>query len=177
MHAAYNRAIGEVSDNLATRRSGRDRGVAEDQLTPALSWSRASLTARWRSVRDEMHPWHRNVPIHAFRTGLDNAALALKNFSESRTGKRRGAKVGFPRFKNRHSRQAITFVELADSVDHRHWINPDTRTHVRLMLPQRAGPRVIPLRRSRAQTGTAHGGCGQSLSAALRAKPSPRAAR
>jgi len=40
--------------------------------------------------------------------------------------------------KNRHSRQAVTFIELADGVDHRHWINPGTREHVRLMLPQRA---------------------------------------
>jgi putative transposase len=138
MRAAYNWALAEVRYNLEVRRDERDRGVSEAELTPSLSWSRASLTARWREVRDEVHPWHRDVSIHAFRTGLDNAALALKNFSESRSGKRRGAKVGFPRFKNRHSRQAVTFVELAEGVDHRHWINPDTRAHVRLMLPQRA---------------------------------------
>ena len=138
MRAAYNWALGEVRDNLQTRRDQRARGVPEEELTPALSWSRASLTARWRQVREEVHPWHRDVSIHAFRSGLDNAALALKNFSESRSGKRRGPKVGFPRFKNRHSRQAVTLVELAEGVDHRHWINPDTRGHVRLMLPRRA---------------------------------------
>lgn len=138
MRAAYNWALEQAIDNLQVRRDERDRGVSEDELTPALSWSRASLTARWRQVRDEVHPWHRDVSIHAFRTGLDNAALALKNFSESRAGKRRGRKVGFPRFKNRHSRQAVTFVELADGVDHRHWINPSSHSHVRLMLPQRA---------------------------------------
>ncbi len=139
MRVAYNWALEQVADNLHVRRDERARGVPEGELTPALSWSRASLTAAWREVRDEVHPWHRDVSVHAFRTGLDNAALALKNFSESRTGKRRGAKVGFPRFKNRHCRQAVTFVEFADGVDHRHWINPDTRTHVRLMLPRRAG--------------------------------------
>jgi putative transposase len=138
MRVAYNWALGEVRDNLQVRAEERERGVPEAELTPALSWSRASLTARWREVRDEVHPWHRDVSVHAFRTGLDNAAAALRNFSGSRSGKRRGAKVGFPRFKNRHSRQAVTFVELADRVDHRHWINPDTRQHVRLMLPQRA---------------------------------------
>jgi len=139
MRAAYNWALAEVRDNLEVRRTERDRGVPEDELTPALSWSRESLIARWRQVRDEVHPWHRDVSIHAFRTGIDNAALALKNYSESRSSKRRGPKVGFPRFKNRHSRQAVTFVELADGVDHRHWIRPDTRVHVRLMLPRRAG--------------------------------------
>ena len=121
------------------RAAERERGVPEEDLTPALGWSRESLTAAWRAVRDEVHPWHRDVSSHAFRTGLDNAAAALKNYSESRSAKRRGARVGFPRFKNRHSRQAVTFVELAEGVDHRHWINPATRAHVRLMLPQRAG--------------------------------------
>lgn len=138
MRVAYNWAVEQVATNLEVRRDERARGVPDGELTPALSWSRESLTARWRQVRDYVHPWHRDVSIHAFRTGLDNAALALKNFSESRAGKRRGRRVGFPKFKNRHSRQAVTFVELADGIDHRHWINPDTRAHVRLMLPQRA---------------------------------------
>ena len=139
MRAAYNWAIEQAADNLEVRCSERERGVPEDEFTPALGWSRESLTSAWRAVRDEVHPWYPDVSIHAFRTGLDNAALALKNFSESRSGKRRGAKVGFPRFKNRHSRQAVTFVELAEGVDHRHWVNPGTREHVRLMLPRRAG--------------------------------------
>lgn len=139
MRAGYNWAIAEVRENLEVRRTERARGVPEDELTAALSWLRASLMARWRQVRDEVHPWWRDVSIHAFRSGIDNAALALKNFSESRSGKRRGRKVGCPRFKSRHSRQAVTFVELAEGVDHRHWIRPDTREHVRLMLPRRAG--------------------------------------
>jgi putative transposase len=149
MRKAYNWAIEQAADNLEVRRAERERGVAEGELTPALSWSRESLTARWREVRDEVHPWHRDVSIHAFRTGLDNAAQALRNFSESRSGKRGGAKVRFPRFKNRHSRQAVTFVELADGVDHRHWINPDTRSHVRLMLPRRAGDGTWERRQTR----------------------------
>ncbi len=139
MRAAYNWALVEVRDNLDVRRVERDRGVHEDELTLALLWSGFGLAKRWRAVRDEVHPWHRAVSIHAFETGLNNAALALENFSESRSGKRRGRRVGFPRFKNRHSRQAVTFVELADGIDHRHWINPGTREHVRLMLPRRAG--------------------------------------
>lgn len=138
MRVAYNWALEQVASNLKVRRAERERGVPDDELTPALGWSRESLISTWRAVRDEVHPWHRDVSIHAFRTGLDNAAGALKNFSESRSGKRRGRRVGFPRFKNRHSRQAVTFVELADGVDHRHWINADTRSHVRLMLPRRA---------------------------------------
>jgi putative transposase len=157
MRVAYNWALDQVRDNLEMRRDERDRGVPDDELTPALSWSRTSLTSRWREVRDVAHPWHSDVSIHAFRTGLDNAALAVKNWNESRTGRRRGPKVGFPRFKNRHSRQAVTFVELAEHVDHRHWINPDTREHVRLMLPQRAGEGTWERRHTRPQSEQAAG--------------------
>ena len=157
MRVAYNWALEQVVYNLEVRRSERVRGVSEDALTPALSWSRASLTAQWREVRDDVHPWHRDVSIHAFRTGLDNAALALKNFSDSRSGKRRGRTVGFPRWKNRHSRQAVTFVELADHVDHNYWIRPDTRAHVRLMLPQRAGDGTWERRHTRPKAEQAAG--------------------
>ena len=138
MRVAYNWDLEQAVDNLAVCRDERQRGIPEDELTPALSWSQASLTARWRQARDDVHPWHTDVSIHAFRSGLDNAVLALKNLSESKSGKRRGQRVGFPRFKDRHSRQAVTFVELAEGVDHRHWTNPTTRSHVRLMLPQHA---------------------------------------
>ena len=37
----------------------------------------------------------------AFSAGLDQLARALKNFSDSRKGKRKGRRVGFPRFKKR----------------------------------------------------------------------------
>ena len=87
MRAAYNWALAEVRDNLEVRRAERDRGVPEDELTPALSWTAFSIAKRWRAVRDDIHPWHRDVSIHAFRTGLDNAANALKNYSESRSGR------------------------------------------------------------------------------------------
>ncbi len=157
MRAAYNWALAEVRDNLEVRRAERDRGVPEDELTPALSWTAFSIAKRWRAVRDDIHPWHRDVSIHAFRTGLDNAANALKNYSESRSGKRRGPRVGFPKFKNRHSRQAVTFVELADGVDHHHWINPDSRAHVRLMLPQRANDGTWERRHTRPKARQAPG--------------------
>ena len=157
MRAAYNWALAEVRDNLDVRRDERARGVAEDDLTPALSWSRESLMARWRDQRDRVHPWHRDVSIHAFRTGIDNAAAALGNFSASRSGRRRGSRVGFPRFKHRRSRQAVTFVELADGVDHRHWIHPDSRRHVRLMLPRRAGDGTWERRHTRPRSQQAAG--------------------
>lgn len=135
MRSVYNWSIVEASKRNELRKAERAAGVAEGDLSPAL-WSSAALSRHWRANRAESHPWHAEVSIHAFETGLNNAAQALKNFFESRDGDRRGRRVGFPRFKNRHSRQSVTFSE--GHVDHTYWVNEQTRRHVRLMLPQRA---------------------------------------
>lgn len=157
MRSAYNWVLDEVSSNLATRKAERKAGVDEDDLTPALSWSSYSLMAHWRANRDETHPWYEEVSTHAFKTGIENASTALKNFSESRSGTRKGRPVGLPRFKNRHSRQSIRFVELADHVDHAYWVNQETRRHVRLMLPQRAPDGTWERRHTRPKAQQARG--------------------
>jgi putative transposase len=43
----------------------------------------------------------RECSKEAFNTGLDGVARALRNFGDSQSGKRKGRKVGFPRFKAR----------------------------------------------------------------------------
>lgn len=65
--------------------------------------------------------------------------------------------MGFPRFKNRHSRQAVRFVELAEHVDHAYWLHADTRRHVRLMLPQRAPDGTWERRHTRPKAQQARG--------------------
>jgi putative transposase len=130
---AYNWVVATVSENLAVRRAERAAGVPEDRLTPAVSWSAESLTVRWNRMKDEVAPWWREVSMHAFRTGVVDAATALKNWSESRSGKRKGPKVGFPRFKKKdRTVPSVSFVEINHQLS---WLHPD-RHHVRLMLPK-----------------------------------------
>ncbi|MCA1846687.1 MAG: transposase, partial [Actinobacteria bacterium] len=130
---AYNWVLGLVTKNLAIRRSERAAGVAEDRLTPAVSWSYVALDRRWHEVRDQVAPWWREVSMHAFRCGIADATTALKNWSESRSGKRKGPKVGFPRFKKKdRSVASVSFVEINHQLS---WLHPD-RHQVRLMLPQ-----------------------------------------
>ena len=50
MRAVYNWAIEQAAANLQVRRDQRARGVPEEELTPALSWSREALIARWRAL-------------------------------------------------------------------------------------------------------------------------------
>jgi putative transposase len=148
---SYNWAIGAVSANLSLRRAEREAGVAEDALTPALSWSSYSLGKAWNETKDEAAPWWREVSMHAFRSGTAAAADALKNFSDSKKGTRAGRRVGFPNYKSRHrATPSISFVEINHQIS---WLAPD-RHHVRLMLPQSSPD--PDLRRRRQHLGWIH---------------------
>jgi putative transposase len=136
----YNWTIAQVKENLDTRTQERMDGVADDELTKSLSWHPYSMAPLWNSVKDDVAPWHRDVTKHAFRSGVANATVALKNYDESRKGVRQGRPVGFPKFKNRHSKLAVTFTETNSSTV---WFAEDSR-HVRLILPRFAtDPRIV----------------------------------
>lgn len=78
--------------------------------------------------------------MHAFRSGIVDAAQALDNWSKSRAGERLGRRVGFPRFKKRdRSVPSVSFVEINHQLS---WLHP-SRHAIRLMLPQSTpGPEV-----------------------------------
>ena len=144
---AYNWAIATVKENLNARSEERGSGVADADLTPMLSWSAYSMTPLWNSVKDDVAPWHRNVTMHAFRSGVTNASTALKNFAQARSGARRGRAAGFPRFKNRHSKLSVTFVDLQPTAV---WFSEDSHS-VRLILPRFATDPRITRRRDQLQ--------------------------
>jgi putative transposase len=144
---AYNWTIDLVKENLEVRAQERKAGVTDADLTKSLSWSPWSMTPLWNSEKEEVAPWHHDVTMHAFRSGVTNASVALKNFSESRSGVRHGRPVGFPKFKNRHSRLSVTFTENRTQGG---WFDEDSR-HVRLILPRFATDPRIARRRKQLQ--------------------------
>jgi putative transposase len=105
------------------------------------------MTPLWNSVKEEVAPWHRDVTKHALCSGVTNAATALKNYNESKKGLRKGQPVGFPNFKNRHSKQSFTLIQF-DRVGN--WFSDDSR-HVRLILPRFATDPRITRRREQLQ--------------------------
>jgi len=130
---AYNWVLAEVSKNLKIRSEQRAVGVTESDLTPSLSWSAYSLGKAFNAVKEEVAPWWRDVSMHAFRSGIADAAAALANFSDSLKGRRAGKRVGFPNFKSRNrSILSVSFVEINHQLS---WFHPD-RHHIRLMLPR-----------------------------------------
>ncbi|WP_308201018.1 IS607 family element RNA-guided endonuclease TnpB [Actinoplanes sp. M2I2] len=98
---AHNWALAKVKALMDQRAAERSYGVPDEQLTPSLSWSLAGLRKAWNAAKPEVAPWWPEVSKEAFNTGLDALARGLKNWTESRAGKRAGRPVGFPRFKSR----------------------------------------------------------------------------
>jgi IS605 OrfB family transposase len=98
---AYNWALARVKAVMGQRAAERSYGVPDEVLTPSLSWSLAGLRKAWNQAKPEVAPWWGEVSKEAFNTGLDALARGLRNWSDSRAGKRAGRPVGFPRFKSR----------------------------------------------------------------------------
>ncbi|BEL05494.1 IS607 family element RNA-guided endonuclease TnpB [Actinoplanes sichuanensis] len=98
---AHNWALARVKAVMDQRSAERSYGVPDEQLTPSLSWSLAGLRKAWNAAKPDVAPWWGEVSKEAFNTGLDALARGLKNWTDSRTGKRAGRPVGFPRFKSR----------------------------------------------------------------------------
>jgi len=98
---AHNWALARVRAVMDQRAAERSYGVPDDQLTAAVSWSLPALRKAWNAAKPAVAPWWAQCSKEAFNTGLDGLARALKNWADSRTGKRAGRPVGFPRFKSR----------------------------------------------------------------------------
>ncbi|MFU8874601.1 IS607 family element RNA-guided endonuclease TnpB, partial [Micromonospora sp. SL4-19] len=124
---AYNWALARVKAVMDQRAAERSYGVPEELLTPTVGWSLPKLRKVWNHAKAEVAPWWAECSKEAFNTGLDALARGLKNWSDSRTGKRSGRRVGFPRFKSRRrSTPSVRFTTGAIRVepDRQHVVLP-----------------------------------------------------
>lgn len=124
---AYNWALGRVKAVLDQRAAERTYGVPDAELTENLSWSLPALRKAWNVAKPVVAPWWRECSKESFNTGLDALARGLTNWADSRSGKRAGRSVGFPRFKSR--RRSIPSVRFTTGTirveaDRRHVVLP-----------------------------------------------------
>ena len=118
---AFNWGLARVKAVTDQRAAERSYGVADADLTPALSWSLYSLRKDWNAAKGEAAPWWAECSKGAFNTGLGQLARALKNWGDSRKGQRKGKPAGFPRFKSRRkARPSIRFTTGAFRCEARH---------------------------------------------------------
>jgi len=114
---AYNWGLELVTTRLNRRRAGEV--VQVPSTLPELRWE-------WNRAKQQVAPWWAENSKEAYNSGLDALAHALKNWSDSRNGRRKGRPVGFPRRKKkRRARVACRFTTGAIRV------LPD-RKHVQL---------------------------------------------
>ncbi|MGB6164288.1 MAG: IS607 family element RNA-guided endonuclease TnpB [Pseudonocardiaceae bacterium] len=146
---AYNFGLSLVRANLDQRAAERSYGIPDDQLTPAVSWSAYSLRRAWNAIKAERAPWWPENSKEAYSSGLANLATALDNWAASKTGKRAGPKVAFPRLKSRRARLTCRFTTGAIG------LGPDRR-HIQLprigLVRTHESTRMLA---RRIQTGTA----------------------
>ena len=138
---AFNAMLAAVKANLDQRAAEKTYDLAGDELTPCLGWSMRSLRNEWNrikhavAVRQDGTPWWAENSKEAYASGCRSLANALENWSQSRTGRRKGPRVGFPRFKSkRRSMKKCTFTTGAIRVepDRHHVVLPRigrVRTH------------------------------------------------
>ncbi|HEX3960272.1 MAG TPA: hypothetical protein VHZ03_27145, partial [Trebonia sp.] len=120
-----NWGLARVKANLGQREAEKSYGIAADDLTPPVSWSLYSLRKEWNAAKDTVAPWWRECSKEAFNTGLDQLARALKNWGDSRNGKRKGKRAGFPRFKSRpKARPSVRWTTGSFRCEARHAVLP-----------------------------------------------------
>lgn len=142
---AYNYALGrKVEAHQAWRAAveelvagGVEEAEARTRIKTPLP-NAAATGKHWRTERgdaaagtDGVCPWWREVSSYAISTGFRNADAAWRNFLDSRSGKRSGRAVGYPRFKAK-GRSTDSFTLFHDAKNPT--IRPDG--YRRLQIPR-----------------------------------------
>jgi putative transposase len=155
---AYNWTVAALKADIETWHA---TGIATDK--PSLR----VLRRRWNTVKDEVcvntetgAVWWRECSKEAYADGIAGAVDAYWNWHQSRSGKRAGKQVGFPRFKRKgRDRDRVSFTTGAMRVepDRRHLTLPvigtvrtheNTRRIERLVAKGRARVLAITVRRN-----------------------------
>ena len=106
----YDYLISQWRDDIHTRAEEKERGVPENELTPfVLKLSAYDMINYWNRVKDDCAPWHSEVSKEIGNDGAKRAFTAIKNFVDSKNGRRKGRRVGFPRFHKRGYHESCTF--------------------------------------------------------------------
>jgi putative transposase len=106
-HAGLSRVVENfclelVKAALDQRNAEKTYGVPDIDLTP-VPWSAIDMEKAWRAAHPTLYPWFTaeglssRVPKEACRV----RAAGLKNWADSRRGKRKGPRISFPKWRKR----------------------------------------------------------------------------
>jgi len=83
------------------------RATPKGEKWPAMGELKKRVTTQAKKTPERC--WLAEVSSVVLQSSVIDLQTAFKNFFESRNGKRKGRRVGFPRFKRKHGKQAIRF--------------------------------------------------------------------
>ncbi len=89
---------------LATVKSDMDAKEKDENYVPT-QWTLEALRKRWNQEKNEVAPWWRNNSKEAYASGIADLSQALSNWTSSKHGRRKGRRVGFPKFKSKRKDQ------------------------------------------------------------------------
>jgi putative transposase len=99
---AYNWGLDLVTTRLDHRKT--DPSVR-------VPWTLRELRWEWNRAKPQVAAWWQQNSKEAYNSGLDALARAMKNWNDSRSGRRKGRPVGFPRRKTkRHAQLGCRFT-------------------------------------------------------------------
>jgi len=127
---AKNWALAQVKADLEAKQADPDH--------VSVPWTLRDLRKRWNEAKDTVAPWWAENSKECYSAGIADAVRALENWSASKRGRRKGRRVGFPRFESK--RRALDRVRFTTGAMR---IEPDRR---HLTLP------VIGILRSKENT-------------------------
>ena len=86
---AFNIALLHIRSQLSGCTPVQDKGRAD--------WSMPALRRWWNEWKREIAPWWNENSKEAYNTGLQSLSDAFSNYFDSRSGTRKGRRMGWPR--------------------------------------------------------------------------------
>jgi len=106
---AFNWGLALVKERLEARKRGEPVEVP---------WTLPALRREWNRAKETVAPWWRENSKEAYSSGLTGLAEALRNWHASKKGRRKGKRMGFPRFRKKgRGRESVSFTTGAIRVD------------------------------------------------------------
>ena len=87
---AYNWALATVKSDMDAKK--------KDANYVSTQWTLEALRKRWNQEKDAVAPWWASNSKECYASGIADLVQALSNWSQSKKGKRKGKRVGFPKF-------------------------------------------------------------------------------
>ena len=106
----YNYLISQWRDDIHTRAEEKERGVPEGELTPfVFKLSAYDMINYWNRTKRECAPWWPEVSKEIGNDAARRAYDSIENWLDSKSGKRKGKRVDFPRFHKRGRHESCSF--------------------------------------------------------------------